>query len=143
LKPGILEQRRGYHGLVGFERMTRVRIGPSNRWTDMVPGIPVSAIQDDDLYYPIIPTVIKPLYYNGTDRNGDSRTNKVWFWNPIGVNFSVEESLTRHILADMLEDEYDNNHDLFDLEHMTIEAFILQKNTMEIISLGIHGQTTM
>ena len=43
----------------------------------------------------------------------------------------------------MLEDEYDKNHDLFDLEHMTVEAFILQKNTMEIISPGIHGQTTM
>ena len=42
----------------------------------VVPGIPMSAIQDDDLYYPIIPTVIKPLYYNGTDRDRDSRTNK-------------------------------------------------------------------
>ena len=43
----------------------------------------------------------------------------------------------------MLEDEYDKNNDLFDLEHMTIEAFILQKNTMEIISLGIHWHTTI
>ena len=56
----------------------------------------------------------------------------------IGINL-VQESLTRHILADMLDDEYDKNQDLFDLEHMKIEALILQKNTMEIISPGIHG----
>ena len=57
---------------------------------------------------------------------------------PIGINL-VQESLNRHILADMLDDEYDKNQDLFDLEHMKIEALILQKNTMEIISPGIHG----
>ena len=51
----------------------------------------------------------------------------------------VQESMTRHILADMLENEYDKNHELFDLEHIKIEALILQKNTMEIISLGIPG----
>ena len=39
----------------------------------------------------------------------------------------------------MLDDEYDKNQDLFDLEHMKIEALILQKNTMEIISPGIPG----
>ena len=50
----------------------------------------------------------------------------------------VQESLTRHILADMLEEQYDKNHELFDLEHMKIEALILQKNTMEIISPGIN-----
>ena len=50
----------------------------------------------------------------------------------------VQESLTRHILADMLEEEYDKNHELFDLEHMKIEALILQKNAMEIISPGIN-----
>ena len=60
-----------------------------------------------------------------------------------GSQFAVRQSLTRHILADMLEDEYDKNNDLFDLEHMMIEAFILQKNTMEIISPRIHLQTTM
>ena len=38
----------------------------------------------------------------------------------------------------MLEEQYDKNHELFDLEHMKIEALILQKNTMEIISPGIN-----
>lgn len=60
---------------------------------------------------------------------------------PIGINL-VQESLTRHILADMLDDEYDKNHDLFDLKHMKIEALILQKNTMEIISSGFPGPST-
>ena len=103
----------------------------------MCPDIPVPAIQDDDLYYPIIPTLIKPLYYNGTDRHRDSRTDSPEI-GPIGINL-VQESLTRHILADMLDDEYDKNQDLFDLEHMKIEALILQKNTMEIISPGTPG----
>ena len=62
------------HGRVRFQRTTRIcRVKGS---TDIGLGIPVSAIQDDDLYYPIIPTVIKPLYYNGTDRARDSRINK-------------------------------------------------------------------
>ena len=55
---------------------------------------------------------------------------------PMGSDV-VQESMTRHILADMLEAEYDKNHELFDLEHIKIEALILQKNTMEIISPGI------
>ena len=54
----------------------------------MCPGIPMSAIQDDDLYYPIIPTVIKPLYYDGNDRKRDSRTTQSRFWSQWGPVWS-------------------------------------------------------
>ena len=56
----------------------------------------------------------------------------------LSLTVAVQGFLTRHILADMLDEQYDKNHELFDLEHMKIEALILQKNTMEIISPGIN-----
>ena len=62
----------------------------------------------------------------------------LWYLYLGSLTVVVQGFLTRHILADMLDEQYDKNHELFDLEHMKIEALILQKNTMEIISPGIN-----